>query len=55
MTTYRVSIWASYEVQANSEQEAKDMVHDLVQAGEISMKEYEFTAEESDNTEPENY
>lgn len=54
MTVYRVSIWASVEVEAENEQEACDMAHDIVLLQEIKMRDYEFTAEETDHEEPQN-
>ena len=54
MTVYRVSIWASVEVEAENEQEACDMAHDIVLFQEIKMRDYEFTAEETDHEEPQN-
>lgn len=55
MTVYRVSVWASIEVEAESEEQACDMAHDAVLNNEIKMREYEFSAEETDHEEPQNY
>jgi hypothetical protein len=53
MTVYRVSVWASIEVEADNERDAEEKAHDAVLAGEIRMRDYEFTAEETDHEEPE--
>lgn len=53
MTVYRVSIWATYEVEASTEQEACDKAHDAVLNQELKMRDYEFTAEETDHEVPE--
>lgn len=52
MTVYRVSVWASIEVEADNERDAEDKAHDAVLDGAIRMRDYEFTAEELDAEEP---
>jgi hypothetical protein len=48
MTTYRVSIYATYEVEADSEEQACDMAKDAIAGQEIRTREFEFIAEETD-------
>jgi len=48
MKSYRVSVWASVDVQAENEQDACDKAHDAVLNQEIKMRDYEFDAEETD-------
>ena len=45
MTDYRVSVWASINVEADTEEQARDIAHDMVLNQEIKMRDYEFTAE----------
>jgi hypothetical protein len=54
MTVYRVSVWTSVEVEAENEEQACDLAHDMVLNQEVKMRDYEFTAEETDNEFPEN-
>lgn len=46
MKSYRVSVWASVDVQAETEQEACDKAHDMVLNQEVKMRDFEFTPEE---------
>lgn len=48
MTEYRVSIWASVNVEAKTEEQARDIAYELVRNQELKMRDYEFTAEERD-------
>lgn len=41
MRTYRVSIWTTYEVEANNEEEAIDKARDAVAGQEIRNRDYE--------------
>lgn len=45
---YRVSVWASIEVEAKDLQEAYDQAHDAVIGCSIKTREFEFEAEEID-------
>lgn len=55
MTVYRVFISASYEVEAENEEEACNKAHDAVLNQELKMREFEFSPEETDHDEPQNY
>jgi hypothetical protein len=46
MSRYRVSVWATIDVTADSEDDAIDTAHDAILDGEIRMRDYEFTTEE---------
>jgi uncharacterized membrane protein len=48
MKEYRVSVWASVNVKAETEKQAEEIAHDQLVNGEIKMREFEFTAEERD-------
>jgi hypothetical protein len=48
MKKYRVSVWASIEVEAKDLQEALDQAHDAVIGCSIKAREFEFEAEEID-------
>lgn len=41
MRTYRVSIWTTYEVEADNEQEAIDKTRDAIADYEIKNRDYE--------------
>lgn len=45
---YRVSVWASIELEAESIQDALDQAHDAVIGCSIKTREFEFEAEEID-------
>jgi hypothetical protein len=47
MKEYRVSVWASITVQAENENDAEDIAHDMVLNQEVRMRDYTFTAEET--------
>jgi hypothetical protein len=47
MKTYNISIYASITVEANNEQEAQDIAHDMVLNQEVKMRDFQFEAEES--------
>lgn len=55
MTVYRVSIFASHEVEAENEEEACNKAHDAVLNQEVKMRAFEFEAQETDHEEPDNY
>ena len=48
MKSYRVSVWASVDVQAENESDACDKAYELVRGQEIKMRDYTFDAEETD-------
>ena len=48
MKEYRVSVWTSVNVKAETEKQAEEIAHDQLVNGEIKMREFEFTAEERD-------
>jgi len=54
MSVYRVSIWASYEVEAENEEDACNKAHDAVLNQELKMREFEFSAEHTDHESPQN-
>ena len=45
---YRVSVWATIEVEAKDLQEAYDQAHDAVIGCNIKTRDFEFEAEEID-------
>jgi len=45
MGQYRVSIWASVNVEAEDEDAACGLAHDILLNQEIKMRDFEFTAE----------
>ena len=47
MKTYNVSIYASVTIEANNEQEARDIAHDMVLMQEVKMRDFQFESEES--------
>ena len=44
----RVSVYASVNVEAETEEQARELAHDMVLNGEVKMRDYEFEAQERD-------
>lgn len=48
MKEYRVSVYASVNVEAETEEQARAVAHDMVLNQEVKMRDYEFEAQERD-------
>ena len=48
MKMYRVSVWATIDTEAGSEDDAIEIAHDLILNQKVNIKDFDFTVEDGD-------